>query len=462
MPVERLGGSFRDPAGFVFRRDGVLLRQINELHREHWDRFVSSGLHDALVERGLLVAGEEASLGEAAAPGAYKVLRPEPIPFISYPYEWSFGQLKAAALATLEIQTLALDNGMSLRDASAYNIQWLRGKPVLIDSLSFETLREGEPWVAYRQFCQHFLAPLALVAYGDVRLQQLSRIHIDGIPLDLASQLLPSRTRMKPWLMLHLHAHAKSQKKHASDDPKASAKGRAFSMRAFRGIVESLASGVRGLDWDPPETVWTDYYSDAGSYTQEGTEHKKMLVSKLIDEAGPSTVWDLGGNVGTFARIASEKGIPTVCLEMDPGCVEHAYREGVVAAGDQNFLPLVQDLTNPSPRIGWENTERFSLADRGPADLAMALAVVHHLAIGNNVPLERVAGFFAELCRTLIVEFVPKSDAKVKILLTSREDVFPDYTSEGFERAFAERFTIERRESIASSERTLYLMRRKA
>jgi hypothetical protein len=462
MPGERLGGSFRDPSGFVFTRDGVLLRQINEIHREQWDRFVSSGLHDALVERGLMVASEEVPLDRAAVPGAYKVVRPEPIPFISYPYEWSFGQLKAAALATLEIQNLALDHEMSLRDASAYNIQWLRGKPALIDTLSFEILREGEPWVAYRQFCQHFLAPLALVAYGDVRLQQLSRIHIDGIPLDLASELLPRRSRMKPSLMLHIHAHAKSQQRHATDDPKASAKGRSFSMRAFRGILESLRSGVQGLDWDPPESVWTEYYSDAGSYSQEGTEHKRMLVSKLIDEVGPSSVWDLGGNVGTFARIASEKGIPTVCFEVDPGCVEQAYRDGVVGAVDANFLPLLQDLTNPSPRIGWENTERFSLADRGPTDLGMALAVVHHLAIGNNVPLERVAGFFAELCRTLIVEFVPKSDPKVKILLTSREDIFPNYTQEGFERAFSERFTIDRRESIASSERTLYLMRRKA
>ncbi len=462
MPVERLGGSFRDPSGFVFTRDGVLLRQITEIHRDHWDRFTSSGLYDALIERGLMVPAEEVSLDLAAEAGAYKVVQPEPIPFISYPYEWSFGQLKAAALATLEIQSLALDHGMSLRDASAYNIQWLRGKPVLIDTLSFEILREGQPWIAYSQFCKHFLAPLSLVAYTDVRLQQLSRIHIDGIPLDLASELLPRRSRMKPSLMLHIHAHAKSQQRHESDDPKASAKGRSFSMRAFRGIIENLGSCIRGLDWEPPRSVWTEYYSDAGSYSQEGTEHKRMLVSKLIDEAGPSTVWDLGGNVGTFARIASEKGIPTVCLEVDPGCVEQAYRDGVVGAGDANFLPLLQDLTNPSPRIGWENTERFSLADRGPADLAMALAVVHHLAIGNNVPLERVAGFFAELCRSLIVEFVPKSDPKVKILLTSRDDIFPNYTQEGFERAFAGRFTVERRESIASSERTLYLMRRKA
>ncbi|MGH2728003.1 MAG: SAM-dependent methyltransferase, partial [Actinomycetota bacterium] len=292
MPVERLGGSFRDPSGFVFHRDGVLLRQINEVHRDNWDLLISSGLHDALVERGLMVGSDEVSADLAAAPGAYKVIRPEPIPFISYPYEWCFGQLKAAALATLEIQGIALDHGMSLRDASAYNIQWLRGKPVLIDSLSFEKLPEGKPWIAYSQFCQHFLAPLALVAYEDIRLQQLLRIHIDGIPLDLASGLLPKRSRMKPALMLHLHAHAKSQQRHAADDPKAVAKGRTFGMRAFRGILDNLTSGIRGLEWEPPESVWTAYYSDAGSYTQEGTEHKRMLVSKLIEEVAPASVWD--------------------------------------------------------------------------------------------------------------------------------------------------------------------------
>ncbi|HJR19496.1 MAG TPA: SAM-dependent methyltransferase [Actinomycetota bacterium] len=462
MPLERLGGSFRDPSGFVFRRDGDLLRQINEVHRQHWDHLASSGLYDALVGNGLMVPHQEVDLALAATSDAYKVIRPEPVPFISYPYEWSFGQLKDAARATLQIQRTAIEHGMSLRDASAYNIQWLRGKPVLIDTLSFETLRDGEPWVAYRQFCQHFLAPLALAAYRDVRLLQLSRVHLDGVPLDLARELLPRRSKLRASLLLHIHAHAKSQKRHAGEDPRASAKGRKLSTRGLQGIIASLDSAVRALDWQPPKTVWTDYYAEADHYTAEATDHKRRLVSKLVEETAPSSVWDLGGNVGAFARIATAQGIPTVCFDIDPGCVEAAYRDAVVRDGDANLLPLVMDLTNPSPRIGWENTERDSLADRGPADLALALALVHHLAIGNNVPLERVADFFADLTDKLIIEFVPKSDPKAIVLLRARDDIFPHYTADGFEAAFSKRFNIERREPIVSSERSLYLMRRRA
>jgi hypothetical protein len=209
-----LPSSFRDPSGFVFVRDGVLYRQVNRVHREHYDRLMASGLYERLATDGLLVPHEEDDAVPAAPDLAYKVLRPERVPFVSYPYEWCFGQLKAAALATLAIQRTALDFGMSLRDASAYNIQFLQGKPTHIDTLSFETLREGEPWVAYRQFCQHFLAPLVLSRYRDARLGQLSRVHLDGIPLDLATGLLPWRARLHPPLLLHLFLHARRQRRH--------------------------------------------------------------------------------------------------------------------------------------------------------------------------------------------------------------------------------------------------------
>ena len=456
-------GSFRDPSGFVFTKDGSIYRQVNLSFREQFDRLIDSGLYQALVDEGLLVPHQEVDPALAAAPGAYKVLRPEPIEFVSYPYEWSFSQLKDAALATLRLQQRAMDFGMSLRDASAYNIQFRRGKPVLIDTLSFEELKEGQPWIAYRQFCQHFLAPLALMHYRDVRLGQLSRIHIDGIPLDLAAALLPGRARLRPALYLHLFAHAKTQKRHEgapADDTKKRTSGRRFTLQAFRGLVESLRSAVNKLTWTPDRSVWSEYYAEGDSYSAEGIEHKKRLVTEFLSEAGPKNVWDLGGNIGVFSRIAASSGIPTICFDVDPACVEANYRE-VVARGEENLLPVVLDLTNPSPNIGWENKERLSVKERGPADAILALALIHHLAIANNVPLLRVAGFFSDLCRSLIIEFVPKSDPKVLTLLASREDIFPDYTVQGFERAFSERFSIDRREQIAGSGRLLYLMRRR-
>jgi hypothetical protein len=450
-----VSGSFRDPSGFVFLRDGVLYRQVNRSHQVHFDRFLDSGLYEALVARDLIVPHEEAQLDLARTDDAYRVIRPRRVSFISYPYEWCFSELKDAALATLEIQELSLKHSMSLRDASAFNIQFERGRPILIDTLSFEVLQEGAPWVAYRQFCQHFLAPLALMRYRDVRLGELSRLHIDGLPLDLATGLLPFRARLHPSLLIHLFLHARSQRRHARTTEVGQARRRGFSKQAFRGLIQSLRSGVRKLEWKPGRSEWSEYYGEAESYSPEALERKKELVTKLIEAAAPETVWDLGANTGLFSRIAAGRA-PTVAFDADPATVELNYREN---AASGNVLPVVMDLTNPSPSIGWENRERQSLIERGPADLVMALALVHHLAIANNVPLPRLADFFQQVGRSLLIEFVPKSDPMVVGLLATREDIFPNYTDEGFQAAFAERFTTLDRESIPGSDRVLYLMR---
>jgi ribosomal protein L11 methylase PrmA len=456
-----LPSSFRDPSGFVFTREGVLLRQVNLLWRDHYDLLMKSGLYSAMVEAGLLIPHEEVDLSLAATDGAHRVIRPELISFVSYPYEWSFSQLKDAALLTLRIQRMALDHGMSLRDASAFNVQFRAGRPVLIDTLSFEKLPEGRPWVAYRQFCQHFLAPLALAAYRDIRLAQLARVHIDGIPLDLASGLLPFRARLRLPLLLHLFLHARSQVRHEADAGVAGSSGRrtrAFTTQAFRGLIESLVKAVSRLTWRTGRSPWAGYYTEADSYTREAMEHKLELVDTFAGKTTARTAWDLGANTGRFSRIATAKGIQTVSFDLDPAAVESNYAQ-VVGDGETALLPLVMDLVNPSPAMGWENRERQSLLERGPTDLVMALALLHHLAIGNNVPLERLASFFADLCTWLIVEFVPKSDPKVQTLLALREDVFPDYTQEAFERAFGDRFDIQASEQVKDSERIMYLMR---
>jgi len=452
--------SFRDPSGFLFVREGTLYRQVNLSFREQFDALSSSGLERALVGAGLLIPHEEVDISLAAAPGAYKVLRPESVGFVSYPYEWCFGQLKDAALTTLAVQAIALDHEMSLRDATAYNVQFHRGRPILIDTLSFEKLRPGEPWVAYRQFCQHFLAPLALMAYRDVRLGRLSQIHIDGVPLDLAAEMLPARARLRPSLFMHLFAHARSQRRHARDSNKdrAARSRRAFSKQAFRGLIGSLRKAVAALSWRPKDASWAGYYEEAESYRPVAMEHKKSIVASFLEAAAPRSVWDFGSNTGLFSRLASDRGIPTVAFDFDAASVEANYRT-VVDRSERDLLPLVMDLNSPSPDLGWANQERRSLADRGPVDLVLALALIHHLAIGNNVPFERLAEFMRRLCSWLVVEFVPKTDPKVQELLSHREDVFHGYTQEGFERAFDRHFVTQRREPIPDSERLLYLMR---
>ncbi len=452
----QLPGSFRDPSGFLFQQDGVIYRQVNLAYKDDYDHLMDSGLYQTLVDDNLLIPHGEVGIEPLVSELAYKVIKPEPIPFVSYPYEWCFSQLRDAALTTLKIQRKALDFGMSLRDSSAYNIQFKDGRPVFIDTLSFGKYCEGEPWVAYRQFCQHFLAPLVLMSYKDIRLSQLLSIHIDGLPLDLASCLLPWRTRLSFSLLSHIHLHARSQK-HFADKP-INVRQQRVSRYAFVGILNSLESTVKRLKWQPVGTEWADYYHDT-NYSQEAFEHKKTTVAGFLDRVRPATVWDLGANVGIFSRLASDRGIPTVSFDVDTAAVEKNYLDSV-ARGETNILPLVLDLTNPSPGIGWENKERMSLKERGPADVVLALALVHHLAISNNVPFFKIAGFLSDIGHRLIVEFIPKSDSQIQRLLANRDDIFPDYTRPAFEQEFNRYFTIDDWTDIRESQRTLYLMRR--
>jgi len=459
---EVVAGSFRDPSGFIFVRDGVVHRQVNLAYRQQYDRLTGAAgqgpsLYRRLVDAGFLVPHEEVDVPPPVPETAYRVIRPEQIPFVTYPYEWCFSQLKDAALLTLAVQRQAMECGMSLKDASAYNVQLAAGRPVLIDTLSFEGYQEGEPWVAYRQFCQHFLAPLALMSHRDVRLGQLLRVYIDGVPLDLASSLLPTKTRMSLALGTHIHLHARSQRRHA--DRATRPRRGAVSRTALLGIIASLESGVRGLTWKPEGTEWADYYAET-NYDEAAFEHKQRTVGAYLERVRPGLVWDLGANTGVFSRIAAERGALVVSADIDPAAVERSYLD-CRARAEKLMLPVVLDLTNPSPAVGWANSERTSFLDRGPADAVLALALVHHLAIGNNVPLPRIAGFFARIGRHLIVEFVPKSDSQVQRMLATREDIFPLYGREGFERAFAVDFETVDSTQLPGSERRVYLMARR-
>ncbi len=448
-----LSASFRDPSGFLFSRNGLLYRQINRVYAEAYARLMDSGLYEKLVKAGMLIPHAEVEQEPAEQEAALKVIQPEQVPVISYPYEWSFGELKDAALTTLSSQKRALRAGMVLKDASAYNMQFVRGKATLIDTLSFDLYHEGEPWVAYRQFCQHFLAPLALMALTDVRLSQLLRVYIDGVPLDLASTLLPWRSRLNFGLLTHIHLHAGAQKRYSGETVQTRG---SMSRQALVGLIESLEATVRKLDWKPRGTEWGNYY-DITNYSDAAFEHKRELVQAWSQHLAPKMVWDLGANNGAFSRVAGESGAHVVAWDIDPAAVEQNYRQ-MKAEKAQTLLPLVLDLTNPSPAIGWANRERDSFGMRGPADLVLALAVIHHLAISNNVPLPQIAAFFAESGKWVILEFVAKSDSQVQKLLASRADIFPHYTREGLEAAFRERFTIHEAVEVRESDRVLYLL----
>jgi hypothetical protein len=408
--VKQHQSSFRDPAGFIFEHNDAFYRQV---------------------------------------------------PFISYPYEWTFYQLRDAALLTLQVQQLALKHGMILKDSSAYNVQFIGRRPVFIDSLSFWRYQEGDPWEGYRQFCEHFLAPLALSSYTTPEILPALRVYLDGIPLAITTKLLPRKARFNRGLFAHIYLHASSQKRYDKLDATTPKKQRKVSPMALNGLIASLEKSVKRLSLRGRNTQWGDYYNDT-NYSKKAFEDKKRLVSQMLAKVSPKPklVWDLGANDGTFSNIAASLEAFTVAFDMDSVAVAHGYRKK--DEYDNLVLPLVQDLSNPSPSLGWAHAERHSLEQRGPADVTLALALIHHLAITNHTPFSQVASFMASASKHLIIEFVPKGDSKVELLLSGfSRNTFEGYSVENFEAAFSKHFKLIDKKPVKDSRRTIYLYKTK-
>jgi hypothetical protein len=461
MPTNVSTGSFRDPAGFVFVDRGVVKRAVTVHGEADYRRFMSSGLYQRLVGESLLVAHEEKDVAIRRSPEVATVLVPEQIPIISYPYEWCFGQLRDAALLTLRLEEHALEHGMTLKDASAFNVQFRGSLPIFIDTLSFEP-NHGGPWPAYNQFCRHFVAPLALMSYLGPAFSQCWKPSLDGFPLDGASALLPWRTYLRFGLLVHLHLHVRSQRRYSggANPEVGTPRQGATGIDRKRALVQSLRATIEGLRASSKATEWSDYYEHTSPYGGESEARKREIVGRMLDRVRPALVYDLGGNTGEYGRLATGRGAACVCFDIDPQCVQANY-ERSKETGDQLMLPLLMDLTNPTPPLGFHLRERLSLLERDRADLLLALAVIHHLRITGNVPFLRIAAFLADLGEQLVVEYVPKQDVMVQGLLRSRKDTFFDYEEDHFLRAFQEHFAMEESVPIQGSGRTIYLFRRR-
>ena len=447
--------SYRDPSGFIFEKERILYRQVNLSFKDHFDHFIQSGCYKHLVERGLLVPHETINGNFSGDKNCYLTLRPERVPFISYPYEWTFDMLKDAALLTLQLVRESLQFGIILKDATPYNIQWLRSRLTFIDTLSFEKYEEV-PWIAYRQFCECFLGPLLLMHYSKKPLQQLQLAWPDGIPLEITRSLLPKRTRFSLHIYLHIHLHAKMASKKKTDAIQVPH----FSRQKLLNIISSLENLVSGLHLPAGQTTWSGYYKEAGQ--RDGyLEEKKQIIAEWLDQlTNISTAVDLGANEGAFSQLAASKNIRVLASDADAGCINHLYT-WIKSGNEKNIQPLITDLSNPGPANGVNNEERSSFISRVKADLVMALALVHHLAIGKNIPFNKIASLFAMLGRITIVEYVPKTDKKIVQMLAGKKDVYENYSEDHFVDAFTAYFEIIERKPVKNSERILFLLKRK-
>lgn len=450
--------SFRDPSGFVFTHEGEVYRQVNQSYKNDFDLLLQSGCYNSLVQKGWLLPFTVLPGNISHTHDCYLTLKPEQLQYISFPYEWCFDMLKDAALLSLSIQQECIQHGMVLKDATPYNIQWHRGKPVFIDSLSFTAYDAQQPWIAYRQFCESFLAPLLLMHHKKIALHQLMLAWPDGLPLPLTSSLLPFKTRFSLHTYLHVHLHAKMSggNKKGSGNKKA-----AFSKQKMLNLISSLETLVRQLQLPAQKSTWSGYYKEAAQRDDYLTVKKRMVGQWIAAQSDARTAIDLGANDGEFSRMLAAQRIHTIAADADPFCISSLYHS--LQKEPNAFIhPLVLDLANPSPAIGPYGGERPSFAERTHTDLGLALALIHHLSIGKNIPFEKTAALFSVLCNTLIIEFVPKADDKVQLMLKDREDIFTAYNEDNFEKAFSAYYRIMDKQPVGNSGRTLYLMKRNA
>lgn len=454
-----VSGSFRDPSGHVFLDNSHAFRSINAEFSSHWNEFIACGLAAKLVDQGLLLDFEETT----PFPGSWKTVRSDQLQIISYPFEWCFSQLKDAALHTLLVLKEALRGGMILKDASAYNVQYAGTVPVFIDLLSFEKHTPSRPWAAYLQFCKHFLAPLALLSYKGGLCGRFSSLWADGIPLDLAASLLPFRSKLSPLLLIHLHWHAKLQKRY--DDARSAKdtlKKLSIKPGATERLCDSLEMAVNGLRFHSAQTEWSDYYCDT-NYTPAAVACKKEIVESVAAAHSGELALDLGANTGEYSRILARSYTHVLAADIDYLAVERHYLKLKQSGGSASITPLILDLLNPSPAIGFANTERFSFAQRYQADMLSVLALVHHLTLSGGIPLEKLAEYFASLVKgegVLLLEFAPVEDSQVQRLLTARNLVFANYHLEGCIESFTKYFQLLQKIAIPESCRTLLVFQK--
>ena len=453
-------GSCRDPSGQVFVRDGRVFRTVMPRAAADFEFVKNSGLLEELEAQGLLVNSTEINRDAIAGnlgKGAAYVLEHPKLPFISYPYEWSFSLLKAACLAHLDIHLRALNYEVTLSDASAYNIQFNGSRPIFIDRLSFIRYKPGSFWLGHRQFCEQFLNPLLIRSLFGIPHNSWYRGSQEGIQSEDLVRLLPWKKKFSLNIFKHVILIAALQKKTIEKPMKEKTHllhKQPLPLASFQNILKGLKDWVEGLN--PPDTgktIWGNYARNH-SYSSQEVELKRNFIGNVIQSLKPKMVWDFGCNTGDYSVEALKANASNVIgFDFDQKALELAFARG----NDENlsFLPLFLDAGNPAPNQGFGEQERQGLKARANADCLLALAFTHHLAIGRNVPLTHLLGWLISLAPHGVVEFVPKSDPMIQEMLSLREDIFDNYTEEHFIECIEESAVIVEKKVVSHSGRQL-------
>lgn len=440
--IEREYASYKDPDGYVFYEENKVFRKVNSTFVDQYNSLKQSGIYKTLIDQGLLIPFTDSHTEEGL------FLEVTRVPVITYPYEWGFEQLKAAALLHLDILEICLNNNAILKDASPFNVQFHNNKPVFIDILSIETLEVGVAWNAYRQFCEFFLAPLLLSNYFPGNWNKQLMIHLEGIPLKEAAALLPYKARFNSLSLMHIIAHSKFATK-----TEGSKKTATISKEKTLSIIKHLKVGISELKAKQQISNWSSYETEV-PYTTNEFADKKSRIEKWIADKKYNTVLDIGANHDVFVDLFKNKTNNIIAIDNDAVVIDQLYRKQKDAAA--NFIPLHVDISMVSPALGINLKERAAFFDRVKADITIALAVIHHLFQSRNIPLNYIADIFQSFSKELIIEFVSEEDEQfIKIKNPNNKWV---YNKQSFEEAFSVYFNIHEVVEIKKGKRFLYRM----
>ncbi|HUS97938.1 MAG TPA: 50S ribosomal protein L11 methyltransferase [Hyphomicrobiaceae bacterium] len=463
MMFEKVGGSFRDPCGHVFDDGSTILRTVTRVKIDEFLELQDKGVYERLAKRGQIVGSEDVTDHhlDMVVENVRRVLRHERLKYISYPYEWSFNQLKDAALLTLNLQIDLLENdNATLSDNTAYNVQFEGHRAVFIDVLSVQKYVEGTPWTGYGQFCQQFLNPLLMTSKLGLDFRHWFRGNVEGIPTTDLCRMLKARHFLSPGVLTHVYMHAKAlelaaRASHQTGETRASAplsKAKHLALLKYmRAFIATLSVKSHGTTWGEYETTNTYDQGEAGL--------KRQFVSEFVNQAKPNLLIDLGCNAGEYSIVSLDAGAENVIgFDFDSNAVDVAYNRS--KAGKLNFLPLQLDAFNPSPSQGWRQNERSGFNDRAKSDAMIALAFEHHLAIAKNAPLDQMIDWLVSIAPAGIIEFVPKTDPTVQLMLRGREDIFADYDEPTFAAILASKSKIEKTMKVTDHGRVLFQYQR--
>ncbi len=442
-------GSFRDPASRVVLDGDDVLRLLDERGLKAWRALSATKFFTSAVADGRLIDAVEVA---DPPPGSAGALRHPRLPFISYPYEWTFAMLKDAALLQLDLLEAALGAGITIKDSTPFNVQFHDGKPVFIDIGSFEAYQPGEPWIGYRQFTRQFLFPLMLRAWRDVPFQPWLRGNMEGpTPREMAN-LLPFRKRYTTGGLLHVVLQARMEEQMSGRAVRQDLKQAGFNSDLILANIKKLRRLVESLDWEPDTEGWSDYHACA--HVGRDRDTKSEFLATALKRVSPRRVLDLGANDGHFSKIAADHGAVVVALDSDEAVLDDLYRRSV----GSSLSIVLTDLGNPSPAMGWAGEERPSVIERARPDIVIAYGVIHHLIYGSSIPPQKVLEWLRGLNCSVALEFVSPADEMVARLVGNKlpEELHTGIEEDDFRELMGEHFVIRSELQLESGTRVLF------